>query len=51
MEVEQDAVVLRKPQGAARQGWAEASKALAASGDDALIWPEFPNEDDAQLEW
>jgi len=51
MEIEQDAIVLRKPNRAPREGWAEASKAIAAAGDDALVWPEFANEDDAQLEW
>jgi hypothetical protein len=29
-----------------RKGWAEASRALAEAGDDALAWPEFANEDD-----
>jgi hypothetical protein len=29
-----------------RAGWAEASMAIATAGDDALVWPEFPNEDD-----
>lgn len=51
MEIEQDAIVLRKPNRMPREGWAEASKALAAAGDDALVWPEFANEEDAQLEW
>ena len=34
-----------------REGWAEASKALAAAGDDALVWPEFGNEGDDELTW
>lgn len=34
-----------------RTGWAEAAKRIAASGDDALVWPEFGNADDANLEW
>jgi len=51
MEIEQDAIVLRKPNQTPREGWAEASKAIAAAGDDALVWPEFANEDDAKLEW
>ena len=51
MEIEQNAIVLRKPDRAPREGWPEASKAIAAAGDDALVWPEFSNEDDAQLEW
>jgi antitoxin MazE len=51
MAVENDAIVLRKPQRKAREGWAEASKTLAASGDDALVWPEFGNQADAELAW
>lgn len=34
-----------------RAGWAEAARDLAAAGDDALVWPEFANEDDAELKW
>jgi len=34
-----------------RQGWAEASKAIAEAGDDALVWPEFGNADDESLTW
>jgi len=51
MEVENDAIVLRKPQKKARQGWADASKAIAHAGDDELVMGEFPNVDDAELSW
>jgi antitoxin MazE len=34
-----------------RAGWADYSKRLAASGEDALVWPEFANEADAELVW
>jgi antitoxin MazE len=51
MEVENDAIVLRRPRHKAREGWAEASKALAESGDDALVIGEFGNADDAELAW
>jgi len=33
---------------AVRAGWAEACRELAESGDDALVWPEFGNADDAE---
>lgn len=36
MSVEHDAIAIRKPRVAVRAGWAEAAKALAESGDDAL---------------
>ncbi|MEM5332097.1 AbrB/MazE/SpoVT family DNA-binding domain-containing protein [Paraburkholderia sp. JHI2823] len=51
MEVENDAIVLRRPRQKAREGWADASKALAESGDDSLVMGEFANADDAELSW
>jgi antitoxin MazE len=49
--VEGNKLIVRRPGSAPRAGWAEASRKLAASGDDKLIWPEFANEADADLEW
>lgn len=51
MSIERDAIVLRKPRTGVREGWAEASKAIAASGDDKLVWPEFGNAADSELAW
>ena len=34
-----------------RAGWAEAARRIAQAGDDALVWPEFSNADDADLKW
>lgn len=48
---ESDAIVIRKPRRKVRAGWAEASATLATPGDDALVWPEFPNAGDSTLEW
>jgi len=39
--------VKRRP----REGWAEAFQEIAEAGDDALVWPEFGNDDDADLTW
>ena len=39
---------VRRPR---RAGWADASRAIAAVGDDALAWPEFGNAGDADLAW
>jgi hypothetical protein len=33
----------------ARAGWAEASRRIAANGEDALVMPEFGNEEDDKL--
>jgi antitoxin MazE len=51
MTLEEGAIVLRKPVASPREGWAEASRKLAEAGDDALVWPEFANDDDASLKW
>jgi antitoxin MazE len=51
MRVEGDALVLRRPKAAPRAGWAEASRKLAVTGDDALALPEFANKGDADLDW
>jgi antitoxin MazE len=34
-----------------REGWAEEARAIAAAGEDELVWPEFANDDDASLQW
>jgi antitoxin MazE len=51
MRVEGDALVLRRPKAAPREGWAEASRELAAADNDALVLSEFANEGDAELKW
>jgi antitoxin MazE len=51
MAVEKDCIVLRRPKSKVREGWAEASRRIANAGDDALVWPEFTNEGDAELRW
>jgi antitoxin MazE len=51
MQVEGNALVLRRPQKKAREGWAEASRSVAAAGDDRLVMGEFPNADDAEFAW
>jgi len=49
--IERGAIVLRKPQQNPRQGWSEASRKLVEAGNDKLIWPEFGNDDDEDLQW
>jgi antitoxin MazE len=51
LTVERGAIVLRKPRGAARLGWAEAAEAVAAQGQDELLMGEFANAGDLELEW
>ena len=49
--VEGNTLLVRRPKAAPRSGWAEASKQIAAAGDDALVLPEFANEADSSLKW
>lgn len=51
MSVEDGAIVIRKVVAKPRQGWSDAAQALAARGEDALVWPEFGNADDSDLKW
>lgn len=51
LQVEDHAIVIRKPARKARAGWAQASQKLARVGDDKLVWPEFANEGDQDLQW
>ncbi len=51
IEIANDAIVIRKLRKRARDGWARASKNIAAAGDDTLVWSEFANEDDKKLVW
>lgn len=51
MTVEDGAIVLRKAARRPRAGWADAAKAVAVKGGDALIMGEFANDGDAELTW
>ena len=51
MTIEGDALVLRRPAGPVRSGWAEAARKIAEAGDDALVMGEFGNAADAELAW
>jgi antitoxin MazE len=51
MTIEGDALVLRRPAGSVRVGWAEAAQKLANLGDDRLVMGEFGNEGDKDFVW
>jgi antitoxin MazE len=51
MRLEDGRLILLPVRQTKRAGWAEASQAVAVSGDDALVWPEFGNMGDADLTW
>lgn len=51
MKVEEGRIVIAPVKDDPRAGWAEDSKRLAEAGEGGLVWPEFPNKDDENLEW
>jgi antitoxin MazE len=51
LTLEAGRVVLMPAKVHPRAGWAQAAKDIAASGDDALVWPEFGNAGDDAFEW
>jgi antitoxin MazE len=44
-------IVMTLPRRAARKGWAEDSRRLAAAGEGGLAWPEFASDADKDLKW
>ena len=51
MKIENGAIVLRPAKRTPREGWAEASRAVADDTKEGLAWPEFANEGDSALRW
>jgi antitoxin MazE len=51
MTIEDGALVLRRPAGPARTGWADAARRIAEAGDDELAMGEFGNAEDSELVW
>lgn len=49
--VEGNTLILRRPRKATRQGWADASKEIAARGEDRMALPDFANETDTDWTW
>ena len=51
LDIEEDAIIVRKARKPVRSGWAKASKRLAESGDHTAAWPPFANKGDKKLRW
>ena len=51
LTLEEGRIVMAPIKQRPRAGWAEASREIAAAGDDALVWPEFGNVEDENLVW
>ena len=51
LQVRNGVIEIRPSRRNPRAGWAEDSARLAAAAEDAPVWPEVANEDDARLQW
>jgi hypothetical protein len=51
ISIKDGALVLRKPPGLVRVGWADAAKKIAQAQDDRLIMGESVDELDQELPW
>ncbi len=51
LQVNGDVIEIRPLKRNPREGWAQDSQRLAATQDDAMVWPELGNEGDAELVW
>ena len=51
MRIEGGKLIIERAKPHPRAGWAEAAAAIAAAGDDKLVWEEFGNDGDDKLEW
>jgi antitoxin MazE len=52
IQVEGDAIVIRKPARKSRAGWAHASALVAAGADAEVIqWPLIPKSSDTEFTW
>lgn len=51
LQVRDGVIEIRPVRRNPREGWAEDARRLAQQGDDTLVWPEFANESDTQLQW
>lgn len=49
--VEEGRIVIAPAKRRPREGWDDASRAIAGAGDDQPVWPEVPNADDETLTW
>lgn len=52
IQVENDAIVIRKPKRKTREGWAQACQAIAASSaEQAIAWPLIPTDIGPEIPW
>lgn len=50
-KVKDHTIVLSESRRTLRKHWADECRKIAEAGQDTLVWPEFPNEADAEWQW
>jgi antitoxin MazE len=51
LQVNNGVIEIRPVKRNPREGWAADSQRIAQAAEDALVWPEFANADDKDLQW
>jgi antitoxin MazE len=51
LQVRDGVIEIRPIQNNLREDWADDARRVAQDGLDALVWPEFGNQADADLTW
>lgn len=52
IQVQDDAIVIRKPRRNPREGWAEACRAIASGGvEPPIVWPLLPASNPTEISW
>lgn len=51
LQIRDGVIEIRPIKANPRAGWAEDARRVAAESAQTLVWPEFPNEGDKELQW
>jgi len=51
IQVQDDAIVIRKPRRHPREGWAEACRTLAEKNSEPILWPLVQNDAEQEFTW
>jgi antitoxin MazE len=51
LQVNNGVIEIRPVKRNPREGWAADSQRIAQAAEDPLVWPEFANADDKDLQW
>lgn len=52
LQVEKEAIVIRKPKKRVREGWAEVCAQIAAkTADQVIAWPLISKDSDGEVSW